>query len=73
MKKTISQVVSERILILDGAMGTMIQQYNLSQGKERAVVGILLETNSYDDNLDVLVSKSLPELMQILYELQSNR
>ena len=27
MKKTISQVVSERILILDGAMGTMIQQY----------------------------------------------
>ena len=34
MKKTISQVVSERILILDGAMGTMIQQYNL---KEEAV------------------------------------
>ena len=27
MKKTISQIVSERILILDGAMGTMIQQY----------------------------------------------
>ena len=25
MKKTISQIVSERILILDGAMGTMIQ------------------------------------------------
>ena len=31
MKKTISQVVSERILILDGAMGTMIQQYNLKE------------------------------------------
>ena len=28
MKKTISQVVSERILILDEAMGTIIQQYN---------------------------------------------
>lgn len=31
MKKTISQLVSERILILDGAMGTMIQQYNLKE------------------------------------------
>ena len=31
MKKTISQIVSERILILDGAMGTMIQQYNLKE------------------------------------------
>lgn len=31
MKKTIQQLVSERILILDGAMGTMIQQYNLSE------------------------------------------
>lgn len=30
-KKTISQLVSERILILDGAMGTMIQQYNLTE------------------------------------------
>lgn len=31
MKKTIQQVISERILILDGAMGTMIQQYNLTE------------------------------------------
>lgn len=31
MKKTISQIVSSRILILDGAMGTMIQQYNLTE------------------------------------------
>lgn len=31
MKKTISQLVSERILILDGAMGTMIQQYDLTE------------------------------------------
>ena len=31
MKKTIQQLVSERILILDGAMGTMIQQYNLRE------------------------------------------
>lgn len=31
MKTSISQLVSERILILDGAMGTMIQQYNLKE------------------------------------------
>ncbi|WP_078063402.1 methionine synthase [Bacteroides ihuae] len=31
MKKTIQQLVVERILILDGAMGTMIQQYNLRE------------------------------------------
>lgn len=34
-KKTISQLVSERILILDGAMGTMIQQYNLNENDFR--------------------------------------
>ncbi len=31
MEKTISRLVTERILILDGAMGTMIQQYNLTE------------------------------------------
>lgn len=31
MKKTIQQLIPERILILDGAMGTMIQQYNLHE------------------------------------------
>ncbi|MDY5434177.1 methionine synthase [Bacteroides pyogenes] len=31
MKKTITQLVPERILILDGAMGTMIQQYKLEE------------------------------------------
>lgn len=31
MKPTIQQLISERILILDGAMGTMIQQYNLTE------------------------------------------
>ena len=30
-KITIPQLVSRRILILDGAMGTMIQQYNLKE------------------------------------------
>lgn len=33
--KTIQQLVRERILVLDGAMGTMIQQYNLSEADFR--------------------------------------
>ena len=28
---TLKQIIDERILILDGAMGTMIQKYNLSE------------------------------------------
>lgn len=31
MKETIQQLIAERILILDGAMGTMLQQYNLTE------------------------------------------
>ena len=34
-KKTIAQRVPERILILDGAMGTMIQQYQLEEADFR--------------------------------------
>lgn len=33
--KTINELVSNRVLILDGAMGTMIQQYNLSEADFR--------------------------------------
>ena len=32
---TIQQLIKERILVLDGAMGTMIQQYNLSEADFR--------------------------------------
>ena len=28
---TLKQIINERVLILDGAMGTMIQRYNLSE------------------------------------------
>ncbi len=31
MKKSIDNIIGDRILILDGAMGTMIQQYNLKE------------------------------------------
>lgn len=33
--KTMRQLIRERILVLDGAMGTMIQQYNLSEADFR--------------------------------------
>ena len=35
MQKTISEILKERILILDGAMGTMIQRANLSEDDYR--------------------------------------
>ena len=31
MSKKIDDILAERILVLDGAMGTMIQRYNLSE------------------------------------------
>ncbi len=31
MSKKIEEILAERILVLDGAMGTMIQRYNLSE------------------------------------------
>ena len=31
MKKTLREVIKDRIIILDGAMGTMIQQYGLEE------------------------------------------
>ena len=33
--KTIQQIIKERILVLDGAMGTMIQRYNLTEADFR--------------------------------------
>ena len=35
MKKTLSQLVPQRILVLDGAMGTMIQHYHLTEADFR--------------------------------------
>ena len=36
MKKTIRQCLDERIMIIDGAMGTMIQRYNLEENDFRS-------------------------------------
>ena len=35
MKKKIEEIIQEKILILDGAMGTMIQQYNFTEEEYR--------------------------------------
>lgn len=35
MKKNIEEIIQEKILILDGAMGTMIQQYNFTEDDYR--------------------------------------
>ena len=35
MNKEIEQLLAERILVLDGAMGTMVQQYNLEEADYR--------------------------------------
>ena len=35
MSKTITQLLKQRILVLDGAMGTMIQKYNLNEADFR--------------------------------------
>ena len=50
MKKSIQELVRERILILDGAMGTMIQRYNLTEedfrGERFAAIKGLLKGNN---------------------------
>ena len=35
MKNSIAEIVTQRILILDGALGTMIQKYNLTEEQFR--------------------------------------
>ena len=37
MKKTLREVIKDRIIILDGAMGTMIQQYGLEGDDFRGI------------------------------------
>ena len=50
MKGTIEEIIKERILVLDGAMGTMIQQYQLTEtdfrGEEFKQHPVKLEGNN---------------------------
>ena len=66
MNKTIKDILKERILILDGAMGTMIQRYKLQEKDFRGTQFI----NSEDDlkgNNDLL-SITRPEIIKEIHE-----
>ena len=53
--KTIQELVRQRILILDGALGTMIQKYNLSE--EEAL-------NITSEKSDVVYTRKLEALVE---------
>jgi 5-methyltetrahydrofolate--homocysteine methyltransferase len=65
-KKSISQLLKERILLLDGAMGTMIQRYNLSEEDYR---GERYRTHPCDlmGNNDLL-SITRPDIIREIHE-----
>ena len=53
----ITNILSERIMVLDGAMGTMVQTYKLSEKEFR---GVRFKTHSHDlQGNDILCLTSL--------------
>ena len=50
----LTEILTQRIVILDGAMGTMIQRYNLSEEDFRGVE-FMHHTHRLEGNNDVLV------------------
>ncbi|MCK5137638.1 MAG: methionine synthase [Bacteroidales bacterium] len=65
-KKTISHILKERILLLDGAMGTMIQCYNLTEDDYR---GERFKSHPHDlkGNNDLL-SLTRPDVIREIHE-----
>ena len=66
MRKTIKHLLKERILVLDGAMGTMIQRYNLSEENFR---GQRFKNHSHDlkGNNDLL-SITRPDIIKSIHK-----
>ena len=66
MRKTIKQLLKERILVLDGAMGTMIQKYNLNEADFR---GEKFKTHPSDlkGNNDLL-SITRPDIIKAIHK-----
>ena len=66
MSKTIEEILAERILVLDGAMGTMIQRYNLL---ERDFRGEKFKNHEYDlkGNNDLL-SITRPDIIKAIHK-----
>ena len=66
MCKRIEEILEERILVLDGAMGTMIQKYNLSEEDFR---GEKFKNHSCDlkGNNDLL-SITRPDIIKAIHK-----
>ena len=66
MVKSIKEYIKHKILVLDGAMGTMIQQYKL---KEYDYRGVLFSdhTKNLQGNLDVL-SLTRPDIIEKIHQ-----
>ena len=65
MKKSIEDIVKDRILILDGAMGTMIQQYSLSEEDFRK--GWFEEHNQPLKGNNDLLSLTRPDIIKAIH------
>ena len=70
MSKTIEEILAERILVLDGAMGTMIQRYNLLEQDFR---GEKFKNHEYDlkGNNDLL-SITRPDIIKEIHKKYLN-
>ena len=66
MEKKVQEIIKERILVLDGAMGTMIQRYKLSEEDYRGT-RFLNHSSSLKGNNDLLVLTK-PEVIQEIHE-----
>lgn len=64
--KGIQDIVKERILLLDGALGTMIQAYNLAEEDFRGELPLLKMLN-YKGNNDML-NLTRPDLIEEIHE-----
>ena len=66
MNKTIKEILQDRILVLDGAMGTMIQRYNL---KEKDFRGTQFVNSEHDlkGNNDLL-SLTQPDIIYDIHK-----
>ena len=65
MKKNIEDIVKDRILILDGAMGTMIQQYSLTEEDFRK--GWFEEHNQPLKGNNDLLSLTRPDIIKAIH------
>jgi 5-methyltetrahydrofolate--homocysteine methyltransferase len=66
MKKDINKILQERILVIDGAMGTMIQQYNLTEEDYRGEQFADLKQEIKGNN--EMLSLTQPEIIEAIHK-----